>query len=654
MQVNVRTQAAAVLSWALALGALCSGLFLTLESGHLLGDMGDSLLNLYFLEHGYRWLVGLETSFWSPRFFYPAANVLAYSDAHIGTLPVYAALRGLGLSREAAMFGWTVLVDVLNFVAAIWACRKLGLPMLPSVIAAYLFSFGLPVTAQFGHVQLLPRFFVPPAFYCLVRLLHDGKLRFWHGLLFSMVAQLYVGIYNGYFLLLCLAATALGWWIAGPRKSFQTSLAWVKDQGPWRAIPGAIVAGVALLPLAIPYARASQSVGARGWVEISSMLPRLSSYFRGPDSILWGKVLPVTDSLPMAHEHALFLGLLPFAALLWLALRLWKQPAKWGRERLAKAFLLGVAIIFLLTLSVHGLGLYWLVTWLPGAGSIRAVTRIVLVLLFPIAVLTAIAVDRWTSRVGPGWAASVLSFMVVGLCIADQSAKIVSFRAAEAKALVDGMKETLSQTGKPIVWFSETREAGAVFTTHILVMLASQELGLATLNGYSGNRPPNYPYEMFLLEKDRCAAFTTWLVLNSPTLTRDQVGQVAQTPCDANAKLVHPILERGFYDWEEALGYRSWASGRQAALLVLASSATASVLSFDVETLRPRVLTIREPGGGQQTLRLRPGVTENVRIVMPAIAGIQRIEFETDEPARLPGNGDRRPLSFSIMNAIVD
>jgi hypothetical protein len=662
MPLIVRTQAteavrSTVFDWALAFAALGCGFVLTLEYGRLLGDMSDSLLNLYFLEHGYRWLAGLEPSFWSPRFFYPAANVLAYSDAHIGTLPIYAAMRGLGVNREASMFGWTVVVEAFNFIAAIWACRKLGLPMLASVIAAYLFTFGLPVTAQSGHVQLLPRFFVPPAFYCLARLLQDGRLRFWHGLLFSIVGQLYVGIYNGYFLLLCLAATALGWWIAGSRTSFETHLAWAKNLGLWRGLPGAVVAGAALLPLAIPYARAPQSVGSRGWVEISSMLPRVSSYLRGPDSILWGKILPDTDSLPMAHEHAVFIGLLPSAALLWLALRLWKQPAKRDRERIAKALLLGVAITFLLTLSVYGFSLYRVVTWLPGAGGIRVVTRIVLVLLFPIAVLTAIAVDGWTSGLADRWGPSsawVLSLMLVALCIADQSARVMSFRAAEARALVDGMKESLSLTGKPIVWLSEVSDAGAVFNTHILVMLASQELGLATLNGYSGNLPPNYPHEMFLLKKDRCAAYTTWLVLNAPTLAREQVGQIARTPCDANEKLAHPILERGFYDWEESLGYRSWASGRQATLLVPASSATASALSFDVETLRPRVLTIREPGCGQQVLQLRPGVTEKVRIVMPAVGGMHRIEFETDEPARLPGNGDKRPLSFSIMNAFID
>ena len=45
-------------------------------------DPGDTVLNHYFLEHTWRWVSQREykPELWSPAFFYPENNVLAYSD----------------------------------------------------------------------------------------------------------------------------------------------------------------------------------------------------------------------------------------------------------------------------------------------------------------------------------------------------------------------------------------------------------------------------------------------------------------------------------------------------------------------------------------------------------------------------------------------
>src|SRR5262249_46308027 len=69
---------------------------------HLPGDGIDPRLNNWVLGHGYRYLIGKEPAFWDADVFYPAPSAIAGSDAHLGMLPVYAALRSAGLSPERA------------------------------------------------------------------------------------------------------------------------------------------------------------------------------------------------------------------------------------------------------------------------------------------------------------------------------------------------------------------------------------------------------------------------------------------------------------------------------------------------------------------------------------------------------------------------
>ncbi|MCI0705335.1 MAG: hypothetical protein L0241_30110, partial [Planctomycetia bacterium] len=65
---------------------------------YLPGDEIDNRLNNVVLEHGYLRLTGKVDSFWDIPNFYPQRRVTAWSDAHLGMLPFYAAMRAFGLS----------------------------------------------------------------------------------------------------------------------------------------------------------------------------------------------------------------------------------------------------------------------------------------------------------------------------------------------------------------------------------------------------------------------------------------------------------------------------------------------------------------------------------------------------------------------------
>jgi hypothetical protein len=150
--------AAAVLAAGMALVPLHStGISLT----KLPGDEIDSHFNLYVLEHGWLWLTGKQPRFWDAPFFHPQPNVIAYSDSHLGTLPLYAVFRFVGFDRETAFQWWFLTLFVLNYLACSWVLWRWQGNWAGAAAGAYLFTFGVPVVMQIGHVQLIPRFLVP-------------------------------------------------------------------------------------------------------------------------------------------------------------------------------------------------------------------------------------------------------------------------------------------------------------------------------------------------------------------------------------------------------------------------------------------------------------------------------------------------------------
>src|ERR1700738_2659025 len=100
---------------AIALAMFCVGVFLFFRFDAIPGDIGDTRFNMCVLEHGFRWIKGIDQSFWSAHFFYPANNVIAYSDNHLGTVLFYTFFRFLGCDRETAYQGWAFVIFSLNY-----------------------------------------------------------------------------------------------------------------------------------------------------------------------------------------------------------------------------------------------------------------------------------------------------------------------------------------------------------------------------------------------------------------------------------------------------------------------------------------------------------------------------------------------------------
>lgn len=478
---------------------------------HLPGDAADNRLNNYVLEHGYRYLTGRAGAFWDAPMFYPTRHVTAWSDAHIGMQPVYCALRTSGLAPERAFQGYFAASFVLNFAAAVWAIRRLGFGAAGAAAGAYIFAFALPLAAQLPHVQLFPRFFVPPAVVFAWEFLRDPRARRLAAAAACWVAQTYLTIYIGYFLAILLL---IGGGVALIR--YRHQLPWDQLLRPgrreWRlrgiAIGGA---GVAVLPMMIPH---GMSVGDMPRDFLKDAAPKPGSWLTPPPNAAafpelaeWTRL---GNGMPDAGEQQLFPGFTPLVAVT-LGLIAIAIPARFGGTLSTIAVAATTSV--LIGLAVTRFGEFWIyegVTTVPGTGGIRVVGRIVLVLLFPAAIIIAGGVDRMVSlawRLGT-LPAAITATLALALVAADQW--LTSPAGARAKGW-EAMRYSLTVALARQERLAAAMRAGPIpkmvyvfpsladgplgpMGLQLEAMRASQDLGIPCVNGWSGYLPAGWRF----------------------------------------------------------------------------------------------------------------------------------------------------------------
>jgi hypothetical protein len=466
------------------------------------GDLGDARFNNYILEHVFRRLTGLDNSFWRAPFFYPFPQTTAFSDTFLGSAPIYIVFRLLGLDRETAFQCWFIPGFILNYIAAICVLKKLKFRPLATAVGGFFFAFGLPMLGQINHAQLLYRFPIPLAFYMLWRLIEKPGLFRLAVLVFWFVWQFYLGIYMGVFLALCLASMAvlLPFFFALPIQ--QRFLFWLlKLKAAWTqsgwlertlSVLALLILCCALVFLLQPYYRVSIIYGfSRTWEGVTTMLPRWQSYFLADKLPYWKFSSLIATEIPMRHGHQLFPGM---AAFLLIFIGIIFHPIASNR-RIAWLNLAITAVLVVLTLYFHGFTLYKLIWWIPGINSIRAVTRIVLALMWPMALFITYTLD-WLLDSRKGYAVFPRGIAVLLTCLfVFESATFTQFHYSKQAAqerlaqLHAQIPDSLPQN--PILSLA-TNDKEPWFMTEIDAMLLSQDLGWSTLNGYSGNLPPGF------------------------------------------------------------------------------------------------------------------------------------------------------------------
>jgi hypothetical protein len=465
------------------------------------GDLVDARFNSYVLEHFFRWLTGLDRDFWNAAIFYPYRLSIAFSDNLLGSAPLYALFRFAGLDRIAAFQGWYLLSFCCNYLTSAYVLSRLKLAPLAIGVGAFFFTFGLPVLAQENHAQLLYRFCVPLACFFLWRFYEQPRLGTLVAVGFWLAWQFYLTIYIGIFLMILLAALAvlLPVFVPEPRLVDRLTLwprrlweAWLQSSQLERLLTGlAILAlGAGLVALLVPYRQASVLYNFyRDWSRVSSALPKIQSYLQADRSLIWQPDRTILAIHSGRNEQQLFLG----AGAIGLILIGVVGRFRYRYSRLAWLNLTVAVALSLLTLDIHGFSFYRLLWSLPGMDSIRVISRIILVILWPLALFCAWSVSAVLNTPGKGWL-KALMYLLIGLLVAESLFfDHLTFTRTEAEARLDAIRQQIPATlpQNPVLFVAK-KPTDLRVTAEIDGMLVAQDLGWPTLNGYSGFFPPGY------------------------------------------------------------------------------------------------------------------------------------------------------------------
>jgi len=464
------------------------------------GDVGDARLNNYFLENVYQFFFGKSDSLWHLPFFYPFPFVLGFSDNLFGSAPAYILARSLGAASDTAFQVWFLIGYLVNFWAAYYALRKLGASSLAASVGALIFAFALPTTAYVDHAQLHYRFGIPLAVVFFIEFLNKKN---WKAFVIAgawLVWQFYAGVYMGFFTALLLVAMLVTYLVYEKFKCARTMKSVLYEfVVNWGALPSqnklqhllslAILSGLGIL-LFYPYLQVSHLYGAtRDWIEISSMLPRLQSYFLSDRSLFWSnRDAAIFAGIPMRHEHQMFLGMIPLVLTL-LGL-FWGNRTKNGTTYTLMAWTLGLTII--LTLYVGGYSLWYFLHKLPLASAIRVMARVELALLFPIAYLAAIGIDNIRARFV--WGAKLVGVFILPVLLLEMSMTSMSTSPKEIWRLRVSQADQLvpADLPKDAIIFMAQRKGPGFSADELDAMWVALNRGVNTLNGHSGFLPRGY------------------------------------------------------------------------------------------------------------------------------------------------------------------
>lgn len=332
--------------------------------------------------------------------FYPAQNTLAYSDATLLQGLIAAPLFWIGLS-PTLIYNLVLLLGFVGSGAGMYVlARHLSGANGPALIATTVFT-ALPYrTEHLMHLELQWAMFVPLSLWAVHRTMESGRWK--HGLLTGVFLwlQFLSCVYYGVFLSLALLLfVPLLLTFKGHVK--------LRTFGP-PLLSGALLALVLTIPYAIPYVKASRTLGARPLDEITRYSALPVSYLASSElNRLWGW----TADLWGAPELRLFPGLVAIA----IALAAIRHP----RRRLVLLYAATAFVVVQLSFGLNG----WLFTVLLGHVSalqgFRALARFGLFAGCTLAVLAALGAQAilarrtWSPAMRRGFIAGVIALMLV-------------------------------------------------------------------------------------------------------------------------------------------------------------------------------------------------------------------------------------------------
>ena len=412
-------------------------------------DEGDPLLVTWIFAWVAHQLPFAPAHLFDANIFYPERHTLAFAETMLAPAIAVAPLHWLGVER-ILIYNLVFLAGfVLSGVATALLVRSLTGHAGGGIVSGLIFAFLPYRIDQYPHLQLQQTQWIPLSLWALHRLIRTGRVRDGVCLGVSVGGQILSCVYYGLFLLPYLAVVggallvALGVRPRWPTARVRGQTAMARDprlgsgpDGKARAIAlsvAAAIVGVAVLPIGIAYVHARQIVGERALQEVIAGSATWQSYLAAPaENVLYGKLF----ARFVQPERVLFPGFIAtILAILALSPRRTTnvEPRTANDEprtpnvepRTTVAYALGLLFAFDISWGVHGFTFPLFHAYVLPFRSLRAPSRMGVMVGFSLAVLAGCTVARMATAVRSARARRLLPVAVGAFILLEYASRPV-------------------------------------------------------------------------------------------------------------------------------------------------------------------------------------------------------------------------------------
>ncbi|MFT6688774.1 MAG: hypothetical protein ACJAX7_001799 [Saprospiraceae bacterium] len=530
----------------------------------MIGDAGDARFNGVVLEHW--WQVFQGYSNWlSPSYFYPTKGVLGYSDADFLFALPYSGLRYVGLNiftsfqivlLTTVFLGWTGSFIFFRY------CLRLNI--FPAIIGTILFSFPNAMAISVGRPQLLAIYFLPYLAIAIFLFIKNfSKKNFQGRIAGAFIAvfvpcffytSFYMAWFTMFFMLLLFFVFVV--WLLIQKKEVKTWRTIFLNKQLWKKLlPYIVISVICFIPFFITYIPAQRVLGVRPYEEVLTMLPTFIDYINvGSSNWVWGDYFNSEElrNRPMSWELDKGLSLVLFFTFLIISIIFIRKVRNYklqitheGEFKMSSkkdsantvhwqtilviGLSLAVLLAWVLILKIEDYSLWWVISKVtPGAGAIRIVCRFQQFLVFPVAIVIAIAFNQALNIIPYIKETAVqfvilMSIAVISLFIIVEqlnTAPTSNYSKHQQLEMLSGIQAPPSDAEVFTVLPDSSLHKNP-FEIHIDAMIIAQKYNLSTINGYSGSPPPgwntthdiNDPYYSIFLNR-----WINYYQLNNPYL----------------------------------------------------------------------------------------------------------------------------------------
>jgi hypothetical protein len=440
-------------------------------------DNGDAQLNEWIVAWVAHQLPRDPANLFQGNIFYPARDVLAFSEPLIVPALLAAPALWLGASPVLAinllmLIGFTL--SGLSAYALGWAWTR---DRLAAIAAGSLFAFNAHTLTRLAHVQAVHAYGLPLALLLADRLIDRPKATTAVALGACMAMMAYTSGYFAVFgtvLIAVVLLAGIGRWAARARSVMAMF-----------ALASATAAAISL-PVLIPYRRvAVENHMVRPIAEVASYSATPAGYLAAP-----GRIHVSTWSAPAFARpvDAFFPGVV---ATILAAVALWYAAR--GRDRRRVAVLAAIGVTgFVLSLGLQTPLYGWLYAVFPPMQGLRAAARFGFLFLMAVALLAAVGIANVRRRGDGRTAARATTLTAIAAIV------LVNLEALRAPF------QYRRWTGIPAIYQQLAREPGKVVLAEMpfyppqtvfenaRYVLNSTAHWRPLMNGYSGYTPASY------------------------------------------------------------------------------------------------------------------------------------------------------------------